>query len=113
MILTITERLAVMNLIPQKGDFVTLKRASELRDKLIVTEKEQKDLDFKVIIDELKPENTRVQCNNFNYETEIEIGEISQELIAKELKRLDAKKELTAGLVGIYEKFVDKKEEKE
>lgn len=102
--LTIAERLMLVQgrLIPTEGDFIVLKRAQELKDRLTLTELEMTA--YGVV--------NNGQTITWNPEfaattTEIEIGQSMWDRICGKLKEFNSSSTLRADEVGFYEKFID------
>jgi hypothetical protein len=100
MILSVTERLGVLGILPQEGNFVTMKILNELRLNLSYNEDEMKSWGIKV--DE---ETLRITWDE-NGEAEIPIGEKATGIIIDELRKLDTQNKLTDQSAPIYEKFI-------
>ncbi len=98
--LSVPERLAMLNLLPQQGNFVTLKLLRELREALSFTDEEVEKFKVKVA-------NERITWDNSaTVDREIEIGSTMTTLIAETLRKLDKAKQLTNAHMSLYEKFV-------
>ena len=98
--LNVFERLMLLSILPQEGNFVTLKVLRELKSNLALGEKELKE--FEVI-----QEGEQVKWNiKGNEELEIEIGEKATDIVIEALKQLDKDKKLTEQYFSLYEKFV-------
>ena len=100
MILTVAERLGLLQILPMKGNFATLKILTQLRLTLSFTEDEIKE--WKIVEDK---ENQRVNWGVDGVK-EIPIGETATGMIVDALRELDRKKDLPITLFGIYEKFI-------
>jgi hypothetical protein len=100
--LTVSERFALLGILPHEGDFITLKIIRQLREDLSFDEDEAKGLQLQMENDKAywdvsaEPEGGK----------EIEIGEIASTLISETLKKLDKEKKLTEHHISLYEKFV-------
>jgi hypothetical protein len=99
MILTVHNRVTLLNVLPEKGDFSTLKIVRKLREDLSFSEDELKVLCL-------------TQCDNritwktdCDPEKDVAIGEKATDIIICALKALDDKKELTQQHFDLYEKF--------
>lgn len=97
--LNVSERFALIGILPQKADYAGLKSLREFREKLSLTDEEVKEFEFV----------TEGQMSRWNSkkdrEVEIRVGEIVAEMIKKVLKELNSKKELTERLIPLYEKM--------
>ena len=104
--LTIQERIALLQILPKEGDFVTLKILQELRAVLGFSEEDYKTF-------EIVQENDRVSWGKEGVkEIELEIGDKAKEIIKDALSELDKNKKLQPEHFGVYEKFVQDKEDK-
>lgn len=100
MLFSVPERLTVLSLLPQEGNFLTLALMRKLREALSFDEKELKE--FSIV-----EANNRVTWdNNAAADKEIEVGDSMNALIVDRLKELDKAKKLTNAHVTLYEKFV-------
>jgi hypothetical protein len=102
--LTVAERFAVLGVLPEQGDFLTLKVLRQLREALSFDEDEMKFYSFeeegdRLYWDESKSEDTK----------DFEFGDKQTELIVNALKKLDTQKQLTEEHFSIYTKFVQDK----
>lgn len=98
--LSVSERLAILSVLPEKGDFVTLKILNVLRMNVSLTEEEIKK--WNVV------QNLETQMVNWeeNGEAEIPIGEIATGIVVDSLRNLDKRKELLPQHFDVYEKFI-------
>ena len=102
--LSIPERIGLLGILPEKGNFVTLRVVDEARRLLSFTEREIKDWGI------VAAEEGRVSWNPQKaVDGDVKIGDAVRELIAKKLKELDEKEELLMAMYSLYERFVDKK----
>lgn len=101
--LDIAERILILNLLPAKGNFVTLTILDNLRKELSFSEAEIKKA--KIVT------NSDAISWSKNLDKEVSMGETAQEIVSKELKKLDETEELTSNLLGLYKRFVNAKEE--
>jgi len=100
MLLSIGERLQLLQVLPQKGDYSTGKILTQLRLSLGLTEDEFKEWEI-----EHDLENNRVLWK-VDGVAEIPIGEVATGLVIDALRELDRKKELPFELIEMYEKFI-------
>jgi len=99
--LSVLERFLALQLLPEKGDFTTLRTVQEARTNLSLTEEEVKEF-------ELKSEEGRMSWNAKGSEPrEIELSKGAIKLISDALIALNEKKELKEGQLSLYEKFVE------
>ncbi len=103
MILTVAERLVLLNSLPANGDLTTIRIVRKLREDLSFSEDEHKDLQFKT-------EETRVTWNpeaGTRIKKEVPVGEKALDVIKQSLQDLDRKKQLSEAHLPIWEKFVE------
>jgi uncharacterized protein YjaG (DUF416 family) len=100
MLVGIGERIRLLNILPEKGNILTIKMVRQLREALSLSEEEHRDNN--VVIQE-----DRVSWNLDFPDKEIEFNDLARELIAKVLKELNEKDELTVGDVRLWEEFVE------
>lgn len=96
--LTIGERFVLLSLIPQQGNFATLKIVRELQDNLSFSEEEHKKHQFV-----FEGENVSWKGSS---EKEINFGEKATDIIVKAFKELNAQEKLKLEHMPLYEKFV-------
>ncbi len=97
--LNLNERFAVLRIIPQEGNFATLKIVNDL--KLVLAPSEAEHKEFEII-----QEGEMLKWNGKGKEErEIKIGEKATDLITEALKKLDEDAKLTQNQFTIYEKF--------
>ena len=95
------ERLVLISVLPQEGNFTTLKIVRELREELSFTEEEHKVYEF-------KQEGNIVLWNKAkDTPKEVKIGEKANDIIKEALKKLNEEKKLRDEHIGLYEKFVE------
>lgn len=100
MILTIMDRLQLLQLLPEKGDLLTLRIIREAKESLSFSDEDHKEIGF-----------TTKEDGNVVWELEkdpnkdIELSQHAFDMIKDELKRLNDTKELTLSQLEIYEKF--------
>ena len=99
--LNVQERLALQNVLPQQGNFVTLGLVSELRAMLNMSEEEIDK--FKVVV---KDQQVTWAPEAVVETKEIPIGKTMKGVIVDALKKLDAAGQLTIAHLTLYEKFV-------
>jgi len=105
MLLTIKERLVLLNLLPSEGDFTTLRIVRELREALSFSEAEHVEYGLTV-----SPEQVvawRQECDSD--EKEVELGMVANSIIIERLKELDGRKKLTDAHLDVYDRFVNGK----
>jgi len=100
--LNILERLKLLQLLPQEGNFITLTIVNKLKETLSLTEAEFKEF-------EVKEDGVNTTWNaKGQEERELEIGEKASDIIAEALNKLNDENKLTAQHMSVYEKFVEK-----
>jgi hypothetical protein len=109
MLLSVRDRLVLINILPKEGDFRTLKTLRLLREALSFTDPEQKSLNFvskdgMINWDEQEKDKPMVR--------EIEISGSVMVLISETLKTLDKQKKLTEESFSLYEMFVEEDDDK-
>lgn len=101
--LSVGERLVLMSVIPQEGDFVMLKVIRKLQEDLSFSEEEHKKYKF-------VQEENRVSWNDkADLNKEVEIGEKAKDIIVLALSKLNEEKKLKFEHFSLYEKFIDTK----
>ncbi len=111
MLLTLSERFALLGVLPQQGDFATLRIVRKLRESLSLNEQEYKEFDVhsagQTMADGMIVPEGRIAWNAKGQEPrEIPIGEKATDVIAEALKALDKAKALTEQHIDLYDKFV-------
>jgi hypothetical protein len=106
--LNLGERFALIPILPQKGSYITLERAGELRKRLVPTESETAKLKITDVVDaEGVPTGDLEWPREYALvEAEIEIGETMNDAIKAKLEALSEAGELLLGHMTLYEKFV-------
>ena len=107
---SVTERIALMNVLPKEGDITTLRILRDLQTGLGFSEEELEVLKF------VQGEG-RVQWDSDGAEAiglkEIEAGKATLRLIARTLKSLEKAKKLPIAFIDLYERFVKEDEPEE
>ena len=98
--LGVAERLRLLSLLPEKGNFITLKIVRELRETLSFDEAELTSLGLVTKGDRLEWSAAAEKAKD------VPLGPQAIELIRAALKDLDDRKALDAGTSLLYEKFV-------
>jgi hypothetical protein len=104
--LNLVDRLNLLNKLPEKGDFITLKIVRKLREGLSLNEEEIKHFNVKQTGDQVSWDNTKTGETK-----ELEIGEKALDIIQETLKKLNESKDLTEREFNLYETFVEKVKE--
>lgn len=98
--LTLLERAVGLSLLPEKGDFSTLRTVQEARNNLALSEAEVKEFDY-------KSEGNKMSWNEAgNEEREIKLSKLAERILADKLKDLNDKKELVTNQMSLYEKLI-------
>ena len=100
--LSVRERLVLLSVLPQEGNFITLKVVRQLREALSFSEEELKQYQF------VQSEGRVTWDDKAEQVKEIEIGEKAMDIISEALKKLNEDKKLKDEHFTIYEKFVEK-----
>lgn len=98
--LDVRERLILLSVLPQEGNFVTLKTIRDLQSALSFSEEEHKLYKF------VQNEGMVTWDDKTEQSKEIELGEKATDIIVAALKKLDESKTLKQEHFSIYEKFV-------
>jgi len=125
--LTITERLALFDILPATGDFTTLKLLREFKESLTPSKidedsgirfsHEYKCPKCEVIdvfplpvkcgkCDEWMKPTGKMGCSDWNFTRDMPISDEIQEIIVVNLKQMNDKKKLKETHMTLYEKFV-------
>ena len=99
--LDVRERLVLLSVLPQEGNFITLKVVRKLREGLSFSEEELKQYNF------VQGEGTVTWDDKVEQSKEIEIGEKAMDIIKEALKKLNEDKKLKDEHFSIYEKFIE------
>lgn len=115
--LTFNERLTILGILPQEGNFTTLKILRDLQEALSFTEEEYKKYEIKnggeKFVDAKGEEGIvpigQIRYNPFTTREEVErpIGSKGKKIIADALKELDKNKKLNQNHYSLYEKFIE------
>jgi ERCC4-related helicase len=97
---TVLERITLLGVLPASENYVTFKVIGNLKNELSFSDEEIKDFGMKVDGDQVTWNPLKVK------EKDVEIGETLNEVITKELKKLDTEKKIDDKNASLYEKFV-------
>ena len=100
MILSVGDRIILGGIIPQQGDFTTLKIVRNMRDDLSFSEEEHKKLKF-------RQEAEMTYWEDGLEDKEINFGEKATDIIVDAFKKLNSQKTLRIEHMELYEKFVE------
>ena len=103
-VLNTIERMNLLSVFPQEGDFSTQRLVSRVRDNVGFSEEEL------IILKALEAKGKLIKIDSVP-EKEVQVGKIVDAIIVDALVKLDKDKKLTAGHVPLYEKFVEPDEE--
>jgi hypothetical protein len=103
MILSVFERLLLLNILPKEGDITTLKIVRTLKDSLSFSEDEHKALQFK------NDSGNIMWKEDADISKDLEIGEKANDTIVEALKGLNKAKKLTEQHLPLYERFIGDK----
>lgn len=100
--LRIVDRFSLLGVLPEAGNFVTMKLIADLRSALGFSEDELKEAEIVV-----SPETGRVSWNGeCALMKDVDIGDATKSVVSGALKKLNDENKLTAQLLDIYEQFV-------
>ena len=102
MLLKITERLLLLNALPNEGDFATIRTVRTVRELLAF----DSDIEEGKIIVEGEGSDQRLQWPE-EYEKDLDLGKAGERLVAETLRSLDKQKKLTEAHLGLWNKFVE------
>ena len=99
--LTLPERFETMRLLPEQGNFATLKIIEIMKLHLAPSEEEYKEL-------EIRQTSEQIVWNSEKgaVAVDIELGEKATDIVVEALKKLDESNTLTPSCISLYEKFV-------
>jgi hypothetical protein len=97
--LSVGDRLILLGVIPQQGDFTTLKIVRNMRDELSFSEEEHKKLNF-------RQEGEMMHWGKGVKSKEINFGEKATDIIVDAFKKLNDQKKLRIEQMELYERFV-------
>lgn len=98
--LSILDRIILLQVLPQEGNYLTYKITTELKSNLSFSEEEIK-------LYNIRTENDKVLWNvEAAVEKEITIGEKANEIIIEALGKLDSEGKINSLTIGTYEKFI-------
>lgn len=99
--LTVLDRIALLSLLPEKGDYMTLKIVRELREELSFTEDEHERLQFET------REDGGLVWQDVGIVKEFCPGKKAREVIVDALRRADREKRLTPDHMHVYEMWME------
>lgn len=99
--LKLKDRYMLLNLLPQAGDFSTMRTIAALRDSLLPSEEETQRM-------EIKAEGAAIRWKaSEDTGADIAIGPVANSVIVQALTKLNEEKALTLDTLPIYEMFVE------
>ncbi len=104
MLLSVKQRLLLMNILPDNGNYDTLKIVRKQQEHLGISDEEHTRLKIKREGDLIKWDESKDEP------VEIEIGEVAGHIIKRELIRLDSDGQLQMEFLPLYEHFVEGEE---
>lgn len=105
--LNIAERFALLGVLPQQGNVITLRIIRELQNRLSLTEEEIKHYNVQ---NHTNPDGSAMVTWNPELSeetTDIAIGESATGVIKGQLINLNATNQLHVSMIPLYEKFVE------
>lgn len=105
--LKIAERFALLGVLPQQGNVITLRIIRDLQSRLSLTEEEIKHFNVQ---NHVNPDGSaRITWNPelSEEETDVPIGEAATGVIKENLTRLNAQNQLHVTMLPLYEKFIE------
>ena len=106
LILEVHERLALLQLLPQEGDYKALKTIRRAKEMLSFTPEEQKIMEMKNKVVDGKPQLTWNAGKVNEIAMDVPIDEYITNLFRVALAELNNKGKLTEQTMSLYEKFV-------
>jgi hypothetical protein len=101
MVLTVFDRLILLNILQIEGDITTLRILRELKEALSFSEEEHKVLEFRQEVDKM------VWKSDADVNKDFTIGDVAKDIIKKRLQELSDKKKLREEHIPLFEKFVE------
>ena len=107
-LLNVAERLNLLNVLPQQGNFTTLRILRDLREKLSLSEEEHKDFGIVTTVNE----NGSITFNWTNGDAALTPREFQFQpkafsIIVEALRQLDSQKQLRTEHISLFEAFVE------
>jgi hypothetical protein len=103
--LNVSERLTLVRIVPEKGNFETMGTVEKLRDALYLSEEESAEFEVKATEDSINWNTKGVE------RVEIKISEMGMRLLTKTLEELDKKEELTTHQFQIFRRIKEEQQE--
>jgi hypothetical protein len=100
--LNIPERLTLVNVLPEKGSFATLRMIEDLKTKLYPSEKETKEFG-------IKQEGNNISWSKKGVDQiEIDISDEQKKVLVDGLEALDKSEQATSAHFFMYERLTEK-----
>lgn len=99
--LLVPERVTLLGILPEQGNFITLKIVRKLRESLAFDEEELTRLSIQ------QTDGVITWDASADVGKEITIGEKATDLIVDGLKKLDREEKLSSQHFNLYEKFMN------
>jgi len=110
--LSLKDRIALLNILPREGNIVTLRIIRDLQRALSFSEAEISDYAITVAqIGTSSNFKTMWNANGKKAVKSVKIGANAESILVERLRDLNEKKLLPLGLLELYERFVEKKDE--
>jgi hypothetical protein len=103
MLLSVIERLALLNALPDKGDITTIRIVHDLRQTLAFSEEELSALNFRDTGD-------RLLWDEGLPDKDVELKPKAMAVVVQALKRLSSNNQLTEDHLAIYDRFMTDEE---
>lgn len=104
MLLRVRDRLFIIDILPQVGDYTTLKVVRTMREALSFSEEEHKNLKF------VHEGNGVAWDEGADSPVDIAVGEVATNIIVDALKELNSRRLLKDEFLPLYEHFVEGEE---
>ena len=95
---TVEERFCMLNLLPPKGNLITMKIVHDLRQALAFSEEDLKALNF-------RQEGEQLRWDNGVGPKEVKVGQKAKSIVYDELEKLDKDEKLNTSHLLLCEKF--------
>jgi hypothetical protein len=96
----VSERFALLSVLPEKGNYATLRIVGELRNELSFSEDELKKIKF------VQEGNVAKWDNGVNLVKYVHIGDVAANLIGDCLREMDNKGTLTLNHISLCDRFM-------
>ena len=105
--LNIAERFALLGVLPQQGNVITLRIIRELQSRLSLTEEEIKHYNVQNHVNPDGSARVTWTPELSKEEKDISIGNAATDVIKGQLIRLNSQNQLHVSMLPLYEKFVE------